>query len=239
MNGRTIRALLKRDVSLFVSNRFYLLITIIGLVFYAAIYFILPSDVDERLSLAMHAPVLPPAFSQLTTQDAAEIELFESEEELQQAVLDGDYQAAIALPADIMEVWAEGGKPQITVYYSATAPPEASAVIVALVKELSYIQTGQSLNFETTEEILGPDMLGAQIALRDRMRPLLAIFILLTEILALASLISIEIEQGTARALLVTSMRASDLFIAKGILGVGLALGQAALFMALVGGFSH
>jgi len=239
MNGRIIKALLKKDMNLFMSNRFYLLITVVGLVFYVGIYFILPAKVDEKLSLAMYAPVLPPAFSQLTYQEGAEIELFQSEEELKEAVLDGDYQAAISLPAEIMEVWMAGGKPEITVYYSSTAPPEVSAAIVALVKELAYMQTGQALNFDTTEEVLGPDMLGDQIALRDRMRPLLAIFILLIEILTLASLIMVEIEQGTAQALLVTSMRTSDLFVAKGILGVGLALGQAALFMALVGGFSH
>lgn len=239
MNGGIIKALLKKDLSLFMSNRFYLLITVVGLVFYVGIYFILPSNVDEKLGLAMYAPVLPPAFSQLTAQEGAEIELFPSEEALKEAVLDGDYQAAIALPPDIMDIWAEGGKPRITVYYSSTAPPEVSAAIVALVKELAYMQTGQALNFDTTEEVLGPDMLGDQIALRDRMRPLLAIFILLVEILTLASLIMVEIDQGTARALLVTSMRVSDLFVAKGILGVGLALGQAALFMALVGGFSH
>lgn len=239
MNGRIIKALLKKDFTLFMSNRFYLLITVFAVVFYVGIYFILPAKVDEKLSLAMYAPVLPPAFSQLTYQEGAEIELFQSEEELKEAVLDGDYQAAISLPADIMEVWMAGGKPEITVYYSSTAPPEVSAAIVALVKELAYMQTGQALNFDTTEEVLGPDMLGDQIALRDRMRPLLAIFILLVETLTLASLIMVEIEQGTAQALLVTSMRTSDLFVAKGILGVGLALGQAALFMALVGGFSH
>jgi ABC-2 type transport system permease protein len=48
----------------------------------------------------------------------------------------------------------------------------------------------------------------------------------------------VEIEQGTARALFVTPMRTSDLFMAKGILGVVLAMAQAVLFMALVGGFS-
>jgi ABC-type multidrug transport system permease subunit len=71
------------------------------------------------------------------------------------------------------------------------------------------------------------------------MRPLLAVFILLVEIMTLASLISVEIEQGTARALMVTPMRVPDLFIAKGVLGVGLAFGQAIVFMALVGGFGH
>jgi ABC-2 type transport system permease protein len=239
MNTRVIKALLRKDFTLFMSNRFYMLITIIGLVFYVGIYFILPSQLDEKLSLAMYAPVVPPAFTQLMSHEGADVEFFPSEAALKQAVLDGDYQVAIALPADIVDVWSAGGKPKITVYYASTSPPEVSAAIVALVKELSYAQTGQALNFDTTEEVIGPDMLGAQIALRDRMRPLLAVFILLVEILTLASLISVEIEQGTARALLVTPLRVSDLFVAKGVLGVGLALGQAILFMALVGGFSH
>jgi len=239
MNTRVIKALLKKDIALFMSNRFYLLITVIGLVFYIGVYFVLPSKVDEKLSLAMYAPVVPPAFTQLTNQEGVIIKYFSDEESLKQAVLNGSYQVAISLPSNIMDTWAAGGKPTITVYYASMAPPEISAAIVALVKELSYAQTGQALNFETTEEILGPDMLGNQIALRDRMRPLLAVFILLVEIMSLASLIAVEIEQGTARALLVTPLRTSDLFIAKGLLGVGLAFGQAVLFMALVGGFSH
>jgi ABC-2 type transport system permease protein len=234
-----IKALLKKDISLFMSNRFYMLITIVGLVFYIGIYFVLPARLDEKLSLAMYAPVVPPAFSQLTGYEGVDIEYFADEETLRKAVLDGKYQVAIALPPDIMQIWAAGGRPEITVYYASTAPAEVSAAIVALVKELSYAQTGQALNFETSEEILGQDMLGNQIALRDRMRPLLAVFILLVEILTLASLIAVEVEQGTARALLITPLRTSELFMAKGLLGVGLALGQSILFMALVGGFSH
>jgi ABC-2 type transport system permease protein len=239
MNTRVIKALLKKDFSLFTSNRFYLLITIVGIIFYIGMYFILPAQMDEQISLAMYAPTVPPAFTQLTENEGADIKMFDDEESLKQAVLDSDYQAAIALPPNIMDTWAAGGKPEIKVYYSSTAPAEINEAIVALVKELCYAQTGNSLNFQTTEEILGPDMLGSQIALRDRMRPLLAVFILIVEILTLSSLIATEIEQGTARALLVTPLRTTDLFIAKGLLGVGLALGQSIIFMAIVGGFSH
>jgi ABC-type Na+ efflux pump permease subunit len=239
MNMRVINALLKKDFALFISNRFYLLITIIGMVFYIGMYFILPVQSDEKLSLAMYAPVLPPAFSQLTGQDGVDIEYFNDEASLKQAILDGEYQAAVALPADIMETWDSGGKPDIKVFYPSAAAPEIGAAITALVKELSYAQTGQALKFDTTEEILGPDMLGSQIALRDRMKPLLAVFILVLEILTLSSLIATEIEQGTARALLATPLRISELFIAKGLLGVGMALVQSILFMAIVGGFSH
>jgi ABC-2 type transport system permease protein len=239
MNTRIIKALLKKDIRLFVSNRFYFILTAVGLIFYVGAYFILPSKVDEKLSLAMYASVMPPAFAQVLHQEGAEIHLFADENALKQAVLDGDYQVAIALPPDIMDTWKAGGKPKIAVYYSTIAPPEISSAIVLLVKELSYAQTGQTLNFVTDVETLGTDTLGAQIALRDRMRPLLAVFMLLFEVLTLASLITVEIEQGTARALLVTPMRVSDLFLAKGILGISLALGQALLFMAIVGGFSH
>jgi ABC-2 type transport system permease protein len=216
-----------------------MLITLVGMVFYIGIYFVLPSDVDETLSLAIHAPVVPPAFAQMAGQEGVEVEYFPSREALRQAVLDSEFQVGIALQADVMDVWAAGGKPEILIFYSSGAPVEIRDAIVTLVKELAYVQTGQALNFETTQEVLGPDMLGAQITLRDRMRPMLAVFILLVEIMTLASLISIEIEQGTARALFVTPMRVSELFIAKGVMGVGLALGQSILFMALVNGFNH
>jgi ABC-2 type transport system permease protein len=239
MNGRAIRALLKKDLALFRSDRFYFLITVIGLIFYIGVYFLLPRTVNEDLKLAVYAPVLPPAFGQLTGQAGTEIRLFDSVDGLKQAVQDGDYQAGIVLPADIMTTWAAGGIPRVTVYYVASSSPEVSLAITTLVKELAYAQTGQKLNFQTTEKVLGPDLMGSQIALRDRMRPLLAVFILLVEILSLASLISVEIDQGTAQAILVTPLRPRDLFLAKGILGVGLALGQSVLFMLLVGGFNH
>ncbi|MBN1190973.1 MAG: ABC transporter permease [Dehalococcoidales bacterium] len=239
MNFRVIKALLKKDLALFISNRFYLLITIIGLLVYIGVYFIMPAGTDDRFDLAMYAPVVPPAFTEMTGSEEVNIELFSSEESLKQAILEGDYQVGVALPPDIMETWAAGLKPEIDVYYGSAAPAEINAAVIAVVKEMSFAQTGQALNFETTEEVLGPDMLGSQIALRDRLRPLLAVFILLVEILTLASLIAVEIEQGTARALLVTPLRIPSLFAAKGLLGTGLALGQAVLFMALVGGFNH
>jgi len=239
MNWRTVGALLKKDIALFMANRFYLLMTVVGLIFYVAAYFVLPRTVNESLSLAMYAPTMPSAFQQLAKQPGTVIKLLDSEDAVRQAVLNGSCQAGIALPPDILTVWANGGRPKVTVFYQAGSPPEVADAITALVKELSYAQTGQALTADVTQETLGPDMLGMQVALRDRMRPLLAVFILLLEIMSLASLITVEIEQGTARALLVTPMRTTELYAAKAVLGVGLALVQAVLFMGMVGGLSH
>jgi len=239
VNGRAIRALLKKDLALFMANRFYMLMTIVGLVFYIAMYFILPRTVDETLKLAMYAPQMPLAFQQLTGQPGADVKLFDSVDSLKQAVQKGDYQAGIALPPDVLDTWAAGGSPTVSIYCAAGSPPEVADAIVALVKELSYAQTGHALAFDMQQEVLGPDMLGQQVALRDRMRPVLAAFILLLEIMSLASLISVEIEQGTARALLITPMRPAELYAGKALIGLGTALVQVLLFMGVVGGFNH
>ena len=82
-------------------------------------------------------------------------------------------------------------------------------------------------------------MLGMQIPPRDRMRPLFAILLIMTETFGLANLISEEVERRTINALLVTPVSVKDLFTAKGITGVSLAFVQAALFMAIVGGMSR
>jgi len=233
------KALLKKDIALFLRNRFYLLITALGLIFYLVIYFVLPIHDEDAFDLAVYAPVLPPAFNELSDFEGVEVSFFPDREELKKSVVDGDYQVAVALPVDIIETWNAGGKPEITVFYSSSAPQEIKPVVTALIKELSYNQTGQTLDYETSEDVLGPDMLDNRIPLRDRIRSLLAVFILLVEIMTLAGLISVEIEQGTARALLVTPLRIGELFLAKGMLGMILATGQAVLFMLLVGGFNH
>ncbi len=108
-----------------------------------------------------------------------------------------------------------------------------------MIKELAYLQIGQPLAIEVSEEILGPDMVGMQIPPRDRLRPLFAVLLIMTETFGLAYLISEEVERRTIQALLVTPMTVKDLFAAKGIIGISLAFGQAILFMAIVGGMSE
>jgi hypothetical protein len=150
-----------------------------------------------------------------------------------------EYPAAIVLPEDLLSKLAKGEKPVVIVYFAASAPEEMKGAITALVNQLAYLATGQESPLAMQTEILGPDLLGAQIPWRDRLIPMLAILILGVEILSLASLISTEVEQNTVRALLVTPLKLRHLFTAKAILGIGLAFIQVLLFMAIVGGLSH
>jgi len=197
----------------------------------------LPSSVNETLQIGLYAEVVPPAFEQVA-EEGIIFEIVESEDALVEAVTEGQYAAGVALPPDILDLLASGEKPQITIYSTADTPQEVTDAVEVVIRELAYLQAGQPLAVDISAEVLGPDMLGQQIPIRDRMRPLLAVFLVLFEMIGLAGLITDEVQQGTGRALLVTPMTVPDLFAAKGLLGVGLAFGQAALFMAVVGGMS-
>jgi ABC-2 type transport system permease protein len=238
MNWHAVKALVAKDFSLFFRNRFYTLITVIGIVVYLIIYFAMPSSVDEEMEIGLYAPVIPPVFGTIQQEEGVKFDIFEYEEALKEAITDGDYQAGVALPADIMEKFAAGQKPYISLYFSADAPDEITSTVETMIRELAYLQTGQSLAIDLSTEILGPDMLGEQIPIRDRLRLLLAIMLIMFEMMGLASLISEEVEQGTIQALLVTPMRVRDLFAAKLIMGVSLAFIQGLLFMAIVGGLN-
>ena len=238
MSWRIIKTLVAKDFTLFFRNRFFTFISVLGVVAYVGLYFAMPSSVDEKLEIGLYASTIPPIFEQIQ-EEGLTIEMAESEEALEEAVTEGQYMAGVVLPFDIMEKLATGQKARIDVYFTSDAPEEFKDAVTALIQELAYLQSGQMLTIEVSEKILGTDMVGMQIPPRDRMLPLFAILILLMETLALASLISEEVEGRTIQALLITPMTVKGLFLGKGIIGVSLAFVQAALFMAATGGLSQ
>ena len=237
MNPRIIGSLISKDFSLFFRNRFFAGLTVLGIVVYLVIYFVMPRTVDESLNIGLYSPVELPVLYQVE-EEGLEIEAVESEERLKETVIDGKYVAGIAIPADIIERLNAGQKPRITIYFAADTPQEIKDAVELIMRELIFEQTGQSLAIEVTEEILGPDLAGAQIPPRDRLRPLFAVLLIMAETFGMANLISDEVQHRTIQALLVTPMTVKDLFIAKGITGTSLAFFQAIFFMAIVGGLS-
>ncbi len=134
-----------------------------------------------------------------------------------------------------------GEKPVVTVYADAAVPEEIRGAMQGFIREMAYQLAGHELPVELPAEemiILGQDRMGDQISMRDRMRPLIAFFILMMETFALASLISNEILQRTVTALMVTPMRAWHFLLAKTIFGTILAMGQAVIVLAFVGAFT-
>jgi len=238
MNRRIIGALVKKDIKLFFRNRFFAFITVLALVSYIAIYFAMPDTVDEDLSIAIYAPVLPPVIEQMDGEGILLIRL-DTEDAVKEVVSNGDYIAGIVIPDDVVDAVTTGAKVNVDLYFASDTAVEIKDAITILLREIFYLQSGQILPVEITEEILGRDMAGMQIPYGDRMLPLFAVFIVLMEMLGLASLISEEVEARTVQALLITPMSVAGFFTAKGITGVLLAFSQAVLFMAATGGLSQ
>jgi len=238
MSWQIVSALIAKDFKLYFRNRFFALITVLALVAYIVIYFVMPPTVDETLEIAVYAPVLPPILEQAGSQ-GLELEFMESEEQLKEAVDGGEYLVGVVVPPDLMGKLMSGEKGRLDVYFSSETPEELRDSIKVLLEELAYLQTGQMLSVRVSPEVLGRDMVGAQIPVRDRLLPMLAVLIIMMEMLGLASLISSEVVGRTVQALLITPMTIRGLFAAKLIMGVSLAFVQALLFMAATGGLSQ
>ena len=239
MNGRIIKTLILKDLRLFFSNQFFALVTVLALLGYATVYFFMPSTVNETVEMAIFAPNLPEQFAASLADDGVILKTMDSKADLQTAVLENKYPVGVVLPNDLGQKLAAGEQGQIELYFSPDFPQDLQKAYVIFFEEIGYGLSGQALSIEANEEILGVDRAGNQIPQRDKMLPLFALFILIMETLGLASLISAEIQTGTLQALLITPMKVEGLFIAKGIVGVGLAFVQAMLLMAVTGGLSQ
>jgi len=239
MNLSGIRALVAKDFTMFFRNRFFVLMTLLGLIVYVALYFVMPGSVDETLDVGLYSPVWSP-ISGDTQQQGLEIHVAESEDDLKDGVKAHDYVAGIVLPADLAERLASGQIPRIDLYFASDTPEEIREAVASLMREMMYAHTGQTPAVDFSTQILpGPDMVGKQIPVRDRMRPLFAVLLIVFETYGLATLIAEEVEHRTIQALLVTPVSIKDLFAAKGFTGITLAFGQGVLFMAVVGGLNE
>lgn len=239
MSWQTIRTLVVKDFTLFFRNRFFAFISIAALVAYGVLYFLMPSEVDETLRIGLFGSEFPPEITEQISEEGMQIMRLDSEEELKTAVLDAEITAGFVLPDDLMSSLAGGGKPEVRIYFPADLPQEAKDIYVLMLEELSFAMVGEPLNIDVSEEILGADLVGQQIPLRDHLLPLIAVFILMMETLGLASLLSDEIDSGTAQALLITPLTIRGLFAGKGVTGVGMAFIQALLLVVITGGLNQ
>jgi ABC-2 type transport system permease protein len=239
MNTQALAALIGKDFRLFFANRFFALVTVLALVAYTAVFYLLPASIDDRLELGIYMVDLPPALSAALADDGIAFYRAESVAALQQAVLDGAIPAGYAFPDDTLSRIARGEPVTAQLFLAVDVPPGLRDIYTVILHEFGYVLSGQDLAIETTEIILGDDMAGAQIAPRQRMLPLLTVIVLMVECLGLASLIAGEVATKTIRALLVTPLTMTGLFVGKGVFGTLFAFAQAAILMLVTGGLAQ
>jgi ABC-2 type transport system permease protein len=238
MNWHVIPTLAAKDLTLFFRNRFFAVISVLALVAYSAMYFLMPKSADEMIEIGLVAPELPASVSAELEGEGLILYRFGSEDELKEGLVQGDYAVGLVLPAGFPGSADASQATAVHLYFASDFPEDMREAYGILFREFVLALAGEPLNVEVEEEVLGIDLAGRQVAPRDRLLPLVAVFVLMMETLGLSALLGNEIETGTVRALLVTPMRVPDLFVGKAVSGVGMAFGQAALLMAITGGLS-
>ena len=236
MNWHIISALVKKDLTLFFRNRFFAFITVLALVFYVVIYWVMPDTVEDTFTLAIYAPSAFTELNDLDDSDGVELVNYDSIEQLKIDVENGDQQIGAVITDEALAQIATGERARIDLYFSSSTPDEFKELFTVLFSQIAYVLGGNVANIEANETILGPDTVGDPIPVRDQMRPMLAIFVIILETMGLATLLGEEIGTGTARAILTTPLRVEGLVLAKGVTGFSMTFVQALLIVATTGG---
>jgi ABC-2 type transport system permease protein len=236
-----IRALIAKDLKLYFRNRFFLVVTLLGMGVFIGLYYLLPSKPDDTITTAIAVPPGTSVEMGAFLSDAMDSDLLSSGETLKQAVENGDYQAGTVFTEDNLAALRAGSSVTMTVYSAPGTTPVFKQALVSLYTagfdNLNLSSGETKINVNDQIVVLGPDLLGIgqPLALRDRMLPLLLMMVFSIELMGMANLISEEGTRGTARALLVTPLKLDQLFTAKVLLGLGLAFLEALLLITAVG----
>ncbi len=267
MSGRVSRAsvigaILRKDFQAYTRDRLWIFLTAFGLIMFAVVFWVLPDSVNETITVGVYPADLAKSLERLGESEdgqgeaaAAGLEVvsFDSVSELEAVVSGeteaegarGDISIGLAFPEDFTQGIADGRRVQVTVFVDSGVPAEVRDAMSSAVREIAYLlsaaASGEDLALAVPIEektvILGEDRAGIQVPFRDKMRPMLAYFVLMMEALALASLIALEIQHRTLTALMVTPARLSDVLAAKSILGTTLAFSQALIMLAVTNSF--
>ncbi|MBW6456565.1 MAG: ABC transporter permease [Trueperaceae bacterium] len=241
-----VAAIVRKDLTTFGRDRLWMILTPLALFMFIGIYWLMPPRVDETLVVGVHPPAMAAALKiamgVAEGDPALTVVAFEDVEAMAAAVADADAVpegverplVGISLPLDLLLRARLGQRATATVYVGTNLPEEVRSAMATAVREVAATAAGAPLPVDWTADdviVLGTDRAGDQIAARERMRPLMAFVVLLTESLALASLVSVEVTQRTASALLASPARTVDVLLAKGLVGTLLAFSQGLILL--------
>ena len=227
-----VLAIVKKDLAQILRNRFVAVISVLFIVIFAIMYYLLPSDVDEVFKIGFYLEISQEAaaefgleggeneiasrLSEAGKEEAEEgLELIwaESTEDLKRLVEEEEVSAGVSFVILDQE-------PELVLYVSSKTPEEVVEAGEAIGSEIGYALIGYELPADFQATVIGTDMAGQQIPMRDRLRVILLTFVFLLELFSLGNLLMEEVQRKTALALLVTPVTLRDFVSAKAITGI-------------------
>lgn len=226
MNLSCVAAVARKDTIAALRNNLVLLALLGGIIF-SLMYYALPSTVEETFMLGVYDRGHSQVVSELlkTDEEGVYIGFFTSEEELKKAIEREDYLVGIVYPEDFDSQIMTGQKPHIILYFKSGQPESVRTAVQYLMQLfIEYAVQGGEVTYNIEEEVLGEDMAGRHVPLREQSLPLYIVIALVMEMWTISTLIVEENAAGTLRAVLVTRASPSDVIMAKGVVGISYSL---------------
>ncbi|MDY6796672.1 MAG: ABC transporter permease subunit [Actinomycetota bacterium] len=229
---KRVFAIVRKDLLQILRNRFVAVISVLFIVIFAVMYYLLPSSVDEVFKMGFHLEIDAEATAEYgleggedevaamlseagkeEAEEGLELVWAESIEDLERMVEDGEVSAGLSFVVS-------GREPDMVLYVSSKTPEEVTDAGEAIGSEIGYALIGYEFPADFKATVIGPDMAGRQIPMKDRLRVVLLAFVFLLELYSLGNLLMEEIQRKTALALLITPVTLRDFVSAKAITGI-------------------
>ncbi len=234
MQPRIVWAFLKKDARAFFRDRFFVVVTFVGLAFYIGIFQVIPDTVDEVVDLGVVGD-LGMDLDSIDEDGGLGLTRYDSEDALIAAVDAGDeVMAGLSFPEGFVAAVAAGDEVTVRVITGVGLPSELRGALTSAVREIAFAVAGEGLPVTQLAEediVLGIDRAGDQVSMQERMRPLFAFLVLMVEAIALGSLVADELQQRTVQAVLVTPARIRDFLASKALFGTVLAFSEALIIL--------
>jgi ABC-2 type transport system permease protein len=234
MKASCVRAIVRKDAIMAMRNKLVLM-ALIGGVLFSLIYYALPASVEETYALGLYDKGDSELISTLPLVSMGGFTLDEasSEDELTRMVQQGDYVAGIVVPDGFDAAIGAGETPSLSLVVGPDVPSGTIDSLAYIIQTaLDYAAHGTP-PVQLSTEVVGEDMSGAHVPLREQSIPLYIVLALMMEMWTIATLIVEEGASGTLRAVLVTPATPSDVISAKGIVGGSYSLGVVAVILLL------
>ena len=252
-----IWAIVAKDLRAFARDKLWIVLTPFSLAFVAAGYWLAPAVVHDTVWVGFHPPESALLLQELNDDDSLDdgfvLVPFADEARLVAAMageledateVEQEVTIGLSFPVDFADTLRSGEPTTATLYLEPGVPEELHTAFAAEMREIAFSfqarLTGRdpATAFPATfppddEAVLGIDRAGAQVPMRDKLRPMLAILILMLSSIAIAGLVASELERRTVTALLVTPARTADVLAAKAITGTLLGASQALVFLLI------
>lgn len=250
-----IAALVGKDLRSFATDRLWVALAPFSIAFVVVAFWLAPAEVNDTLHVGVHPPSAVELMAQIAASDTDEDGIvlvpFEEAGRLASAVRgdledasegEGEVALGLAFPADFRAAIGAGRSTRVVMHITDQVPEPLRRAFAGEVRELGFAMQALLAGRDVTEVlpvtfpdgdsvVLGEDRAGAQVPMRDKLRPMLAILILLLGSIAIAGLVAVEIEHRTITSLLVTPASTGDILAAKSITGVVLGASQALIFL--------